>query len=156
YTVADDGRTAALVSSAPTSPPELSLVDIDTGTERRLTDFNDAWRDQVALSTPEHFTVETDPGVDIDVWVMKPAELVEGELYPLLLNVHGGPFTQYGETFFDEFHVYTGAGYGVVFCNPRGSSGRTTEFGRSIIGQLGGPDYRDVIAAFDGALARAP
>jgi dipeptidyl aminopeptidase/acylaminoacyl peptidase len=74
----------------------------------------------------------------------------------VLLNVHGGPFGQYGETFFDEFQVYAGAGYGVVFCNPRGSSGQDTAFARALVGDMGGPDYRDVMAAFDAALERMP
>ena len=54
---------------------------------------------------------------------MRPTGFQEGTAYPVLLNVHGGPFTQYGNKFFDEFHVFTGAGYAVVYCNPRGSSG---------------------------------
>jgi dipeptidyl aminopeptidase/acylaminoacyl peptidase len=156
YSVSSDGRAAAFVSSQPLRPPELSIVDVETGSERQLTEVNAPWCSSVTLSRPEHFTIETDPGVELDVWLMKPAAFADGEQYPLLLNVHGGPFTQYGYGFFDEFHVYTGAGFGVVFCNPRGSSGRTTAFGRSIIGELGGPDYRDVMAALDAALARAP
>jgi dipeptidyl aminopeptidase/acylaminoacyl peptidase len=70
--------------------------------------------------------------------------------------VHGGPFGQFGENFFDEFQVYAAAGYGVVFCNPRGSSGQDTGFARAPVGDMGGPDYRDVMAAFDAALERAP
>ena len=49
--------------------------------------------------------------------------------YPALLSIHGGPFTQYGERFFDEFQVYAGAGYVVLFANPRGSSGYSEEWG---------------------------
>ncbi len=54
---------------------------------------------------------------------MRPAGCEEGKRYPTLLNIHGGPYGQYGESFFDEFQVYCGAGYAVVFSNPRGSSG---------------------------------
>jgi len=156
FSVAREPEVVAIVSSASATPGELSLVDVNSADERRLTSFNDAWRRSVVLSVPEKFSVETEPGVDIDVWTMKPAMHTDGTMYPVLLNVHGGPFTQYGESFFDEFHVYTGAGYGVVFCNPRGSSGRTTPFGRSIIGDLGGPDFHDVMAALEAGLARLP
>ena len=58
--------------------------------------------------------------------------------YPLLLNIHGGPFTQYGNKFFDEFQAYTRAGYAVVYSNPRGSSGYSEEWGRAIRGPVGG------------------
>jgi len=108
------------------------------------------------LSMPEHIVAATAPGVEVDVWFMKPTDYVDGQTYPVLLNVHGGPFTQYGDKFFDEFHVYTGAGYGVVYCNPRGSSGQSTAFGRSIIGNMGGDDFHDVMAAFETALAQMP
>ena len=52
----------------------------------------------------------------------------------MLLNIHGGPFTQYGNGFFDETQVYAGGGYAVVYANPRGSSGYAEEWGRAIMG----------------------
>jgi dipeptidyl aminopeptidase/acylaminoacyl peptidase len=76
-----------------------------------------------------------------------------------LLNIHGGPATQYGFGFFDEFQVYAGAGYGVVACNPRGSSGRGRDFVRTPVGRWGeerSPDLEDVLAVLDAALARFP
>ena len=76
---------------------------------------------------------------------------------PVLLNIHGGPATQYGYTFFDEFQVYTGAGYGVVACNPRGASGRGTDFVRAVRADgWGVVDEADVTAALDAALDRFP
>jgi dipeptidyl aminopeptidase/acylaminoacyl peptidase len=146
----------AFVASTPAVPSELFVCDLATGTERQLTSFNAAWQSRTTLSVPERCVIQPAPGVEVDVWFMKPADYQEGTSYPVLLNIHGGPFTQYGERFFDEFHVYTGAGYGVVFCNPRGSSGQSTAFGRSIIGNMGGDDFHDVMAAFDAALARMP
>jgi dipeptidyl aminopeptidase/acylaminoacyl peptidase len=83
----------------------------------------------------------------------------------VLLNIHGGPYTQYGHFFFDEFQVQAGAGYGVVYCNPRGSSGYGTPWGRAILGPKyardpgtgwGGVDTTDVLSALDAALARYP
>ena len=53
----------------------------------------------------------------------------------MLLNVHGGPFTQYGETFFDEAQMQAAAGFVVVMCNPRGGSGRHTAWGQAIMGR---------------------
>jgi dipeptidyl aminopeptidase/acylaminoacyl peptidase len=121
-----------------------------------LVRLNDAFASEVNLSSAEHFVVETAPGTEIDCWIMKPSGFESGKAYPLLLNVHGGPFTQYGETFFDEFQVYCGAGYGVVFCNPRGSSGQSSAFGQAVIGHMGEPDYHDVMTAFEAALTRTP
>jgi len=89
----------------------------------------------VCLQEAEKIVVPTAAGTEVDCWLMKPARFADGKQYPLILNIHGVPFGQYGETFFDEFQVYSGAGYGVVFCNPRGSSGQDTAFARALVKQ---------------------
>lgn len=113
-----------------------------------LTHLNDV---DLALAVPDQFRVESE-GQEIDVWVYLP----DGDdKVPLLLNVHGGPASQYGFGFFDEFQVLAGAGYGVVACNPRGSSGRGEAFVSAVKGESWGVvDYADVLAALDGALDR--
>lgn len=156
YSVAADGRTAAIVSSTVKQPAEVFLLDIESGSGRQLTSMNAKWLQEMQLAEAERFAVSTAEGVEVDCWFMKPGNFEAGKQYPVLLNVHGGPFGQYGETFFDEFQVYSGAGYGVVFCNPRGSSGQDTAFARALVGDMGGPDYGDVMAAFEAALARMP
>src|SRR5262249_26075788 len=128
-------------------PPELFVGD------RQLTDFNAEWRKTVALSRPERYRVRRD-GAEVDVWVMKPFGIQDGQRYPTLLNVHGGPHSQYGHNFFDEFQVQTGAGFGVVFTNPRGSHGYGEGFAKAVIGDWGGVDYADVMAGLDEALRR--
>ncbi|HYV01759.1 MAG TPA: prolyl oligopeptidase family serine peptidase, partial [Actinomycetota bacterium] len=91
---------------------------------------------------------------------MRPVGFEEGTRYPLLLNIHGGPFTQYGNRFFDEFQIYAGAGYAVAYANPRGSSGYSESWGRAIRGPVeGGPgwgsvDYEDLMAVVDEAIKR--
>jgi dipeptidyl aminopeptidase/acylaminoacyl peptidase len=114
----------------------------------RLTTLNES---DLELVAPDHFRVDSD-GYEIDVWVYLP----DGdEKVPLLLNIHGGPASQYGHGFFDEFQVYAGAGYGVVACNPRGSSGRGSDFVKAVRGDaFGVVDISDVRAAVDGALRR--
>ncbi len=95
---------------------------------------------------------------------MTPPGFDPGGLYPALLNIHGGPFTQYGNRFFDEVQIQARAGYVVVLANPRGSrAGRTAGVGRSCGPKLGrsghrlGPvDYDDVMAVVDEALRRYP
>jgi len=152
YSVAADGRTAALVSSTTARPAEVFVLDLETGVERQLTNVNDPWLETVELAPAEKMVVPTADGVEVDCWIMKPAGFDPGNQYPVLLNVHGGPFGQYGETFFDEFQVFAGAGYGVIFCNPRGSSGQDTAFSRALVGDMGGPDYHDVMTAFEAAM----
>lgn len=148
-----DGSAFAFTVTAPTDPGELWWWE--DGEERRLTDLNGDFRAEVRLVEPEHFRFEHD-GVEIDAWVLLPED--DGPV-PTLLNIHGGPAAQYGFGFFDEFQVYAGAGYAVVACNPRGSSGRGRDFVRVPVGRWTEerpPDLEDVLAALDAALARYP
>ena len=150
-TTRDDGSAMAMVSVGPADPGEL--VWWEDGTERTLTDLNGGCRADAGLVEPEHFTVDHD-GVDLDAWVLLPPGT--GKV-PLLLNIHGGPATQYGFGFFDEFQLYASAGFGVVACNPRGSSGRGTDFVRAPVGRWSEerpPDLEDILAVVDAALAR--
>ena len=100
---------------------------------------------------------------DIDAWIMRPADFDPSASYPVLLNVHGGPFTQYGEYFFDEAQMQTAAGFVVVMGNPRGGSGRETEWGQAVLGPdhhayqgsgWGALDVADVLSILDTALDR--
>ncbi len=147
--IAENG-TLAFTATDPITPAELFVRDA-TG-ERRLTDLNRAFKDEVELVAPRRFSYER-AGYTLDCWVMPPAGAEPGRRYPALLNVHGGPATQYGYTFFDEFQVQAGAGYAVVFTNPRGSQGYGEAFTRAVRGDWGGGDYEDVMAGLDLALA---
>jgi dipeptidyl aminopeptidase/acylaminoacyl peptidase len=151
FSAVPDGSALAFAATEPADPGELWWWE--GGEERRLTDVNREFSS--GLVSPEHFTVAHD-GVDLDAWVFLPP----GEAaVPVLLNVHGGPATQYGFGFFDEFQVEVGAGYGVVACNPRGSSGRGRDFVRAPVGRWGEdrpPDLEDVLAVLDAALERHP
>ncbi len=151
FDMSADGSVLVFVASDPCRPGEVFVRD--AAGERALTDLNAAWRAEVVLPEAERFTVVSD-GVEIDCWLIRPAGFEPGRRYPALLNVHGGPFAQYGWSFHDEFAVQAGAGYVVVCCNPRGSSGREDEFSRAIAGRPGEPDAADVLAAMDEALHR--
>ena len=127
---------------------------------RRLTSAGDAFAGGRELVRPERFTAVSADGAEVDAWIMRPAGFEQGRKYPTLLNIHGGPYGQYGHGFFDEFQVYCGAGYAVVFSNPRGSSGSTEEWARAIRGPgelgpgWGSVDYDDCMAVVDEAVRR--
>jgi dipeptidyl aminopeptidase/acylaminoacyl peptidase len=141
-------------SSTPTQLSELYVGD------RMVTEVGGAFCEAREVPAPERFTAVAPDGSEVEAWIMKPAGFEEGKKYPLLLNIHGGPFSQYGNKFFDEFQVYAGAGYAVAYSNPRGSSGYSEAWGRAIRGPVtGGPgwgtvDYEDCMAVVDEALKR--
>ena len=147
-----DGSTAVYVASTTTNPGEVFLWSEDGGSQA-ISDLNSGLA--ATLVEPTQFTIEHD-GVAIEGWIYLPPG--DGPV-PLLLNIHGGPATQYSWGFFDEFQVYVGAGYGVVATNPRGSSGYGLDHVRSIFGTWQEelpPDMRDLSAAVDAAAATEP
>lgn len=153
--------TVAFILSTPTRTGELHVLD-GNGV-RQLTDITAAFASQAELRPYEGFKVQSSDGtVELDAWILTPPNLDPSGSYPALLNVHGGPFGQYANRFFDEFQIQAAAGYVVLWCNPRGSSGRDESFGREICGEpLGGTgwgsvDYDDVIAVVDQALKSYP
>jgi dipeptidyl aminopeptidase/acylaminoacyl peptidase len=148
-----DGRRIAFTATHPTNPGELHLL-VD-GEEHQLTNLNEAFAAETTLTQPKRFVISHD-GVEVEGWVyLPPGE----DKVPLLLNIHGGPASAYGYWFFDEFQVYSGAGYGVVAINPRGSQGYGADHVRAIIGtwhEEDSADMVDLLAAVDVAADKFP
>jgi dipeptidyl aminopeptidase/acylaminoacyl peptidase len=114
-----------------------------------LTDFSAPLRETGILPSVE-LTYPGRDGYPVHGWLVKP----EGEgPHPVLLNIHGGPFAQYTVALFDEAQIYADAGYAVLMCNPRGSSGYGQEHGRTIRQRMGTVDQDDVLDFLDAALA---
>jgi dipeptidyl aminopeptidase/acylaminoacyl peptidase len=155
------GDTVVFVASTPTRPGEV-VVSRD-GQERQLTSFAPR-----LPFTPVDATKHTVRD-ELDVWTMWPAGVeplsAPPASVPLLLFVHGGPMSQYGFTFLDEFQIAAGSGFAVAFSNPRGSNSGSEESMRALRSPLaeidpgrgwGADDIDDVLAALDDVLQRFP
>ncbi len=145
----------AFVATSLASPTELFIADIDGRNERRLTSFNDELLSEIAFTDGERFTYESVGGLEIEAWLLKPFGYQPDQRYPLVLYIHGGPHSAYGENWFDEFQNLTGAGMFVLFTNPRGSSSYGADFTYSTRGRWGMEDYEDLMKAVD-IVARRP
>ncbi|MDR7190083.1 dipeptidyl aminopeptidase/acylaminoacyl peptidase [Microbacterium sp. BE35] len=140
------GRIVAAVSQ-PDSFGELVLIE--DGAARTLTAFG-ARAAASGIALPRELTVTARDGYPVHGWVATP----EGEgPFPVILQIHGGPFASYGVHLFDETQVLVDAGYAVVYSNPRGSAGYGRAHGRSIRQQMGTVDFADVIDFLEGAIA---
>jgi len=163
------GGTLAFVAGSPVSTGELAVVDLPAGgagaagAERQLTWLTEPPDVPFRLVSPERFVATSPDGSEVECWVMAPAGAGAGTRYPALINVHGGPFTQYGNRFVDDFQLQAGAGFGVIYCNPRGSAGYSEQWGRAIRGPecshdpgtgWGGVDFADVMACAESACQR--
>jgi dipeptidyl aminopeptidase/acylaminoacyl peptidase len=142
------GTTVAVVASG-TSAGEVVRLD-GPGEEHVLTSHGEELARTVPLRPMEELTTESSDGYPVHGWIVRPAS--PGP-HPVLLSIHGGPYTQYGHLLFDEAQVYAGAGYAVVLGNPRGSQGYGEAHGRAIIHDMGNLDREDLLALLDAALA---
>jgi dipeptidyl aminopeptidase/acylaminoacyl peptidase len=162
--------TLAFVAATPTSTGELFVKNLRAenprngeSEEHALTSLTRPFADAISLGSPQRFAARSADGSEVECWAIPPAGAAPGEKYPTLLNVHGGPFTQYGNRFMDEFQLEAAAGFGVLYCNPRGSSGYSEQWGRAVRwpecdsdpgSGWGGVDFEDVMACVDTACAR--
>ena len=151
----DKATRIAFVSTDMTHPTELFVANADGSGERKLTSFNEALSNEVAFSDAERFEFTSVGGLKIESWLMKPYGYEAGKKYPVVLYIHGGPHSAYGENWFDEFQNLAAAGMFVLFTNPRGSSGYGADFTYITRGQWGGDDYLDLMKAVD-IVARRP
>lgn len=147
-------RRIAFVATDLTHPTELFIANADGSGEKRLTSFNDKINAEIAWSDAERFTYPSVGGLEIEGWLMKPYGYQPGKKYPLVLYIHGGPHSAYGENWFDEFQNLAAAGMFVLFTNPRGSSGYGADFTYSTRGRWGAEDYQDLMKAVDIAANR--
>lgn len=142
-----------------TEPSELFLwIDGET---RPLTSVSKSFIASTQPRSAERFLAPSGD-VEVDAWIYRPHDFDPAKKYPALLNIHGGPFAQYGDHFYDEFQMQAEAGYVVICSNPRGGSGRDSAWGQAILGPKhkvpgsgwGGVDYQDCMAVVDAALDR--
>lgn len=167
FSVSADGACLAFAAADLTHPAELFTLDL-TGdvSPRQRTRLNDVWLANVEVSVPERLTWPAAPkkpgkgkkkgrdGTRIEGWLMKPVGFEEGQTYPLVVQIHGGPHGAYGNTFFHEFQLLAAKGYGVLFTNPRGSHGYGDAFVKATHRAWGDKDTRDIMAGLDLAIAQ--
>ena len=137
------------------NPSELFIADAMLKKEKQLSNFND-WVKNKKLSLPEKKTFTNDKGMQVEYWVMKPANYQQGKKYPLLLEIHGGPSAMWGPgetSMWHEFQYFCSKGYGVVYSNPRGSGGYGIDFLKGNINDWGTGPSSDVLTALDKTVA---
>ncbi|MGA8922013.1 MAG: prolyl oligopeptidase family serine peptidase, partial [Candidatus Dormiibacterota bacterium] len=141
----------AFCASDADQPGELHMLT--QGAEARLTDLNPWLRDRY-IAQPEHHEFTAPDGWQLEGWILKPAGLDPNRLYPMVMEIHGGPHGQYGWSFFHELQVLAGMGYVVFYLNPRGSDGYGERFRREVVRDWGGKDYADLMSSLDQVVER--
>ncbi len=148
------GKLAMLIANA-THPQEIFVRSTTSAGElRRITDFNDALLNELTLSIPEHMPYTGFEGWPMDGWILKPQGFDPNKKYPLIVEIHGGPNTQYGYGFFHEMQMLVAAGYVVFYTNPRGSCGYGRDFALAVRGAWGEKDSLDIMSGVDALLQK--
>ncbi len=144
------------VKTEVSNPFELYISGPNAKDEKQISHLNSAWIQTKKLSIPEKHSFKNEQGMEIEYWVMKPANFEPGKKYPLLLEIHGGPSAMWGpgeSSMWHEYQYFCSKGYGVIYANPRGSGGYGQSFLRANIKDWGTGPTRDVLTALDKAIA---
>jgi dipeptidyl aminopeptidase/acylaminoacyl peptidase len=157
-TISADGRLVAAIRTDAVTPAEAGVIALPkppaapgSGTWRPLTAFNQALLEEVEIVAPEEHWIEADDGHRTQFWLLRPPscapkDVVKRGRRPAILEIHGGPHTQYGHAFFHEFQLLAAQGYLVAYPNPRGSKGYGRDHCAAIRGSWGQKDWVDVQA----------
>jgi dipeptidyl aminopeptidase/acylaminoacyl peptidase len=147
-------RVMAYAVSDPLRPSDLFVAQKDGAKESQATKNNDAWLARLTLMPAERLTWKVKDGTEIEGWLVKPVGFVAGTKYPMILKIHGGPHSAYGNYWFHMFHVLSNAGFFVLYTNPRGSTGYGHDFTYATRARWGEMDSEDYLAGVDAALAK--
>ncbi|MCC6601606.1 MAG: S9 family peptidase [Anaerolineae bacterium] len=130
-------------------PAQVRVRDLGSGETKTLTDFNQALLAEIETGNIEEVWFKSQDGTDLHGWIMTPPGFDPNKKYPSVLEIHGGPQTQYGRAFFHELHLLAAQGYVVYWSNPRGSQGYGEAFAGAIYNRWGTVDFADVMAWAD-------
>ncbi len=151
YSVARDG-TVAFTAGDTLHPPEVAVAR--GGTVRRLTDLNrNLFAGKTMADVKPLAVTSTADSLPIDAWMVTPPGFDPARKYPLILEIHGGPFASYGPVWSTADQLYAAAGYVVVYANPRGSTSYGEAFANRIHHNYPSSDYDDLMSVVDAAIA---
>jgi dipeptidyl aminopeptidase/acylaminoacyl peptidase len=163
----DASRIAATLSTQ-TNINDITVIDVGRpngarasdgarafqASVRQITHVNDDLFKDIQQSQPEETWYKTFDGKNIQGWILKPPDFDASKKYPLILEIHGGPHSAYGNTYTHEFMWMAAKGYVVLFTNPRGSTSYGQDFGNIIQYHYPGDDYKDLMEGVDEVLKK--
>jgi dipeptidyl aminopeptidase/acylaminoacyl peptidase len=152
FSVARNGRVA-FTYNTPTRPSDVATAA--GGATKVLTSLNDDLFGNRALGNVRELTWKSSHDQrEIQGWVINPPDFDVNKKYPMILEIHGGPFAAYGPNYASELQLYAAAGYLVLYTNPRGSTSYGGEFGNLIHHAYPGNDYEDLMSGVDALIAQ--
>lgn len=157
YSATGDTSTIAATLSTQTNIGDIFIIggsEPGPGVPRQITRVNEELFKDIKQSEPEEIWYKTFDGENVQGWILKPPDFDASRKYPLILEIHGGPHTAYGNTYTHEFQWMAAKGYVVLFTNPRGSTTYGQDFGNIIQFHYPGDDYKDLMAGVDAVMKK--
>jgi dipeptidyl aminopeptidase/acylaminoacyl peptidase len=154
FTVANDG-SFAFAYGTPSDPGDIATGKFSGPKPDLITALNQQLFTQKKLGPAEEFWFES--SVDhrkVQGWIIKPPDFDPAKKYPLILEIHGGPFANYGDRFDTNKQIWAAQGYVVVYVNPRGSTSYGEEFANLIHHAYPGDDFYDLNSGVDAVVAK--
>jgi len=153
FSTADNGTFAYTVGRSD-RPADVG-VGRGTRKTRRITDLNTDALGHKSVGKAEEIRWKSSADeLEIQGWIVKPPGFDPNNKYPLILEIHGGPFATYGPHFSAEVQLYAAAGYVVLYANPRGSTSYGADFANEIHHNYPGQDYDDLMSGVDAVIAK--
>lgn len=151
FSVSKSG-VVALTSGDPLHPNQVAVAT--NGNTRRLTHLSSSLLDSKVLAQVQKLPVTSSYDKrPIDAWMVTPPDFDPAKKYPMILEIHGGPYAAYGPQFSSDDQLYASHGYVVLYSNPRGSTSYGEEFANGIEKAYPGHDYDDLMSVVDTAIA---
>jgi dipeptidyl aminopeptidase/acylaminoacyl peptidase len=150
FSVARNGAVAVTIGD-PLHPSDIGVTS--GGPVRRLTRLNENLASKALAQVQKLPVASSFDRRAIDAWMVTPPGFDPSRKYPMILEIHGGPFSAYGPSFSTDDQLYAADGYVVLYTNPRGSTSYGEEFANLIDKAYPGHDYDDLMSAVDAAIA---
>ena len=157
YSATSNRTVIAATISTQANIGDIEIVSIGgaAATPRSITRVNEDLFKGIQQSEPEEIRYRSFDGKEIQAWILKPPDFDASKKYSMILEIHGGPHSAYGNIYTHEFMWLAAKGYVVLFTNPRGSSSYGQDFGNVIQFHYPGDDYKDLMAGVDELLKRS-
>ncbi len=147
FSISNNGKVSYTITS-PYHPADIAVYQGKY--TNKITSLNeDLFKGKDLGKIEEIWYSSTVDGRRIQGWIAKPPGFSPNKKYPLIVENHGGPISNYGDRFSPEILLYSAAGYVVFYPNPRGSTSYGEEFGNLLYRNYPGDDYHDVMDGVD-------
>jgi dipeptidyl aminopeptidase/acylaminoacyl peptidase len=153
FDVSPDGKMMVSAVNDNRTPEDIYTFAITGETAKQVTEVNPQLKN-FPLPTTEVIRWKGPDNFDIEGVLVKPIGYETGKRYPLILQIHGGPYGRFSDTYNSRAQIFAGNGYAVLMPNPRGSTGYGNKFTVANIGDWGGKDFQDIMAGVDEVIKR--